>query len=194
MRCSPSATESSAPKNKSRRADDLHIENLRLQVELERYKKWYYGPRADRLERPSELAQMLLKFAEELEQQADQPGRCFRQAEPEDRTAAGEAAQGAARSGQLRESSGHDARIRVERGENGPVRAAAWSAKRSAAEESWQIEYIPGHFERLQHVRKKYACENCEQAGREPADGSGGQGGDRRSKKAWLGRGCWPTS
>jgi regulator of replication initiation timing len=29
--------------------DDLHIENLRLQVELARYKKWYYGPRADRL-------------------------------------------------------------------------------------------------------------------------------------------------
>jgi len=32
-----------------RRANDLHIENLRLQVELDRYKKQYYGPRADRL-------------------------------------------------------------------------------------------------------------------------------------------------
>ena len=26
------------------RADDLHIQNLRLQLELARYKKWYYGP------------------------------------------------------------------------------------------------------------------------------------------------------
>jgi len=30
------------------------------------------------------------------------------------------------------------------------------------AEESWQIEYLPGHFERIQHVRKKYACGSCE--------------------------------
>lgn len=27
------------------RADDLHIGNLGLRVELARYKKWYYGPR-----------------------------------------------------------------------------------------------------------------------------------------------------
>ena len=31
------------------RADELRVEKLRLQLELERYKKWYYGPRADRL-------------------------------------------------------------------------------------------------------------------------------------------------
>ena len=31
----------------SKRANDLHVENLRLQLELERYRKWYYGPRAD---------------------------------------------------------------------------------------------------------------------------------------------------
>src|ERR1700677_1442231 len=34
-----------------KRADELHLENLRLQLELQRYKKWYYGPRADRLQR-----------------------------------------------------------------------------------------------------------------------------------------------
>ena len=32
-----------------KRADDLYVQTLRLQLELERYKKWYYGPRADRL-------------------------------------------------------------------------------------------------------------------------------------------------
>ena len=40
----------SAMRAEEQRADDLHVENLRLQVELERYKKWYYGPRADRLQ------------------------------------------------------------------------------------------------------------------------------------------------
>src|SRR5438105_11852863 len=50
------------------RADDLHIQNLRLQLELARYKKWYYGPRADRLNSTSELTQVLLDFGQELEQ------------------------------------------------------------------------------------------------------------------------------
>ncbi len=39
-----------------RERDDLHVENLRLQVELDRYKKWYYGPRADRLQSAGDLA------------------------------------------------------------------------------------------------------------------------------------------
>jgi transposase len=34
--------------------------------------------------------------------------------------------------------------------------------------ESWQIEYIPGRFERIQHVRKKYACPGCEREGENP--------------------------
>jgi transposase len=32
-------------------------------------------------------------------------------------------------------------------------------------DESWQVEYIPGRFERLQHVRKKYACQACDASG-----------------------------
>src|SRR6516164_4346931 len=49
------------------RADELYLEKLRLQQELERYKKATYGPRADRLSM-NQLAQMLLEFAEALEQ------------------------------------------------------------------------------------------------------------------------------
>jgi hypothetical protein len=45
-----------------RHAEELRIENLRLQLELERYKKYYYGPRADRLGSSDDLAQMLLEF------------------------------------------------------------------------------------------------------------------------------------
>jgi transposase len=40
--------------------------------------------------------------------------------------------------------------------------------KEIGADESWQIEYIPGGFERLHHVRKKYACLGCERVGENP--------------------------
>jgi len=55
------------------RADDLYIQNLRLQLELARYKKWYYGPRADRLDSTSDLAQVLLDFGQELQQRPIHP-------------------------------------------------------------------------------------------------------------------------
>jgi hypothetical protein len=50
-----------------KRADELHLHNLRLQVELERYKKFYYGPRADQLHWSADIGQALLEFAEQLE-------------------------------------------------------------------------------------------------------------------------------
>src|SRR5437762_1216572 len=65
------------------RADDLHIQNLRLQLELARYKKWYYGPRADRLNSTSELAQVLLDFGQELEQRPIHPEDAPAASEPE---------------------------------------------------------------------------------------------------------------
>jgi transposase len=33
---------------------------------------------------------------------------------------------------------------------------------RIGSETSWQIEYIPGRFERIEHIRHKYACRHCE--------------------------------
>src|SRR5260370_30279255 len=67
----------------AKRAEDLHVENLRLQVELARYKKWYYGPRAHRLPANGDLAQALLGFAEELEPKPNCPDDVPAQAEPE---------------------------------------------------------------------------------------------------------------
>src|ERR671935_1188779 len=64
-----------------KRADDLYLENLRLQQELERYKKATYGPRADRLNM-NQLAQMLLEFAERLEEKPINL-EDLREAEPE---------------------------------------------------------------------------------------------------------------
>src|SRR5579884_3871509 len=40
--------------------------------------------------------------------------------------------------------------------------------KEIGMEESWQIEYVPGHFERIHHIRKKYACTACELIGESP--------------------------
>ena len=66
-----------------KRADELHLENLRLQLELERYKKWRYGPRGDRLATSGDVAQALLEFAEQLETKPIHPEDVPAKAEPE---------------------------------------------------------------------------------------------------------------
>ena len=149
----------------SKRADELYLENLCLQVELARYKKATYGPRADRLSE-SQLAQMLLEFAEAFEQKPlhleDLP-----QTEPEP---------------ELRKVKRRKGRRALANFENLPVNKQVYELsteqrlcpgcgverKEIGSEESWQIEYIPGHFERIQHVRKKYACPSCESAAENP--------------------------
>ena len=145
----------------------LQTELLRLQVELERYKRWYYGPRADRLRTPGELAQLLLNFAEELGRKPVAAKDREPQTGPEE---------------ELRRVKRGKGRRNLARFENLPVTTYAYElneAERACpgcgqtrteigAEESWQVEYIPGRFERLQHVRKKYACPHCEQQGESP--------------------------
>ena len=66
----------------TRRSDELRVEMLRLQLELERYKKWYYGPRADRLQSPGDLAQMLLNFAEQMDRKPVNPDDVPSRSEP----------------------------------------------------------------------------------------------------------------
>src|ERR1035441_4702333 len=50
-----------------KKSDEMYIKMLRLQVEVDRFKRWYYGPRADRLSTALELGQMLLTFGEEFD-------------------------------------------------------------------------------------------------------------------------------
>jgi transposase len=150
-----------------RRADDLHVENLRLQLELDRYRKWYYGPRADRLQSSGDLAQMLLNFAEGMDLKPinldDVPSR------------SGPAEE-------LRRVKRRKGRRNLANFENLPVTtqvhelSAAERAcpccgierKEIGADDSWQVEYLPGHFIRIHHVRKKYACRDCESSGNNP--------------------------
>jgi transposase len=149
----------------AKRADELYLENLQLQKELLRYKKATYGPRADRLSE-NELAQALLEFAEELEQkplpaESLPPG----EAQPELRRIKRRKGRRALANFEHLPVSTHVYELPPEQ-----RRCSCCGVQRQeiGSEESWQIEYIPGHFERLQHVRKKYACAKCQLAGENP--------------------------
>jgi hypothetical protein len=88
--------QSKLAEEQTKRANDLHVENLRLQLELDRYRKWYYGPRADRLQSSGDLAQMLLNFAEEMDLKPVNPDDLPQRTSG--RASAREAAQGTAQS------------------------------------------------------------------------------------------------
>ena len=150
-----------------KRAGELHVEMLRLQLELERYKKWYYGPRADRLQSAGDLAQLLLTFAEQLDSKPVHPDDLPPHAEPQE---------------ELRRVKRRKGRRNLANFENLPVTTQVYELsaeqrvcpccgverKEIGADESWQVEYLPGHFERIHHVRKKYACPGCESNGNNP--------------------------
>jgi transposase len=150
-----------------KRADELHLENLRLQLELRRYKKWYYGPRADRLSSSQEMAQALLEFGEQLQAKPVHPEDVPTPAEPEY---------------ELRRVKRRRGRRHLANFDKLPVTTQVYELsaeerrcpccgeerKEIGADESWQIEYIPGRFERLHHVRKKYACPGCDSVGENP--------------------------
>lgn len=149
------------------RANQLQLENLRLQKELFQLKKLYCGPRADRLQSEQELAQALLDFALELDRKPIHPQDVPPRSEPEY---------------ELRRVKKRRGRRQIANFENLPVTTHVYELtpeeracpccgverKEMGAEESWQIEYIPGRWERLHHVRKKYACPSCEPQGKNP--------------------------
>jgi transposase len=147
------------------RIDDLYLENLQLQKELLRYKKATYGPRADRLSE-NELAQALLEFAEGLEKKP-LPAESVPQGEasPEVRRVERRKGRRALANFEHLPVSTHVYELTAEQ-----RRCSCCGEQREeiGSEESWQIEYLPGHFERLRHLRKKYACSRCEQAGENP--------------------------
>jgi transposase len=151
-----------------KQTEQLQLELLRVKLELERYKKWYYGPRADLLQSDQDLMQMLLHFAEELD---------CKPVPAEDLAAATEPAEA------LRRVKRRKGRRNLATFENLPVSTQVYALseaeracpccgltrKEIGDEESWQVEYLPGHFERIQHVRKKYACTRCETNGENPS-------------------------
>jgi transposase len=151
----------------TRRSDELRVEMLRLQLELERYKKWYYGPRADRLQSSADLAQMLLTFAGEMDRKPVNPDDL-----PSRNEAQEELRRVKRRKGRRNLANFENLAVTTQVHElNAGERACPCCGierKEIGTEESWQVEYLPGHFERIHHVRKKYACAGCEGNGDNP--------------------------
>jgi transposase len=153
--------------NLQKKSDDLYIENLRLQVQVDRFKRWYYGPRADRLSTALELGQMLLAFGEEFDSKPVNKEDLPADEKPDESPR------------RIRKSRG---RRNLEDFGKLPVQEHVYELseaeracpccgkqrKEIGADESWQLEYYPGHFERLHHVRKKYACVGCDAEGENP--------------------------
>ncbi len=150
-----------------RRADDLQVENLRLQLELERFRKWYYGPRADRLQSDNDLAQMLLHFAEEIDRKPINPDDLPRDAKPEEELRRVKRSQGRRNLANF-ENLPVTTQVHELSAEDRACPCCGVERKEIGADESWQVEYLPGHFERIHHVRKKYACPGCESHGDNP--------------------------
>src|SRR5208337_981230 len=153
----------------AKRAEELRVELLRLQMELERFRKWYYGPRADRLRSTGEVAQMLLDFAEELDRKPVCPEDVPPQTKPEDEY---ELRRVQRRRGRRNLANFDHLPVTVKVHELSPEErvcpCCGIERKEIGADISWQLEYFPGHFERWQHVRKKYACAGCEHEGDNP--------------------------
>ena len=158
--------------------DEWHVKFLRAEVELLRLKKWYYGPRADRLSGTGEVAQMLLGFAADLEARPLDVRDLSAQGPPPGVTA--DASADVPDPRQVR---------RVRRGRRNlaalddlpltrrvydlpeqekPCPCCGEVRRQIGQESSWQVEYVPGHFERIEHVQLKYACPRCEQEAQPP--------------------------
>jgi transposase len=156
--------ETQRAEQQERRAEELRVEMLRLQLELERFKKWYYNPRADRLRSSGDVAQMLLAFAEELDRKSVHSDDVPPATEP-----AEEVRRVRRPKGRRNLADFNNLPVTTHVHELGAEERACpdCGAPRQeiGADESWQIEYYPARFERIQHLRKKYACRNCESQG-----------------------------
>jgi transposase len=159
------------------RARELEVEKLRLEMALLRFKKWYYGPRGDDLTHHTDVAQLLLAFATDLEARAldpqDLPAAGPLSAAPQiDPAAIDPTSVRRVRKGR-RDLSGFEnlpvtRRVHDLSEEQKPCPCCGEVRVKIGEESSWQIEYVPGHFERLEHVQIKYACRRCEQDAASP--------------------------
>lgn len=160
----------------ARRADQLAADKARLEAakarveaEVLRLRRLYYGPRAERFATQEQFDQLLLGFASQLESRPLDPRDLLK----EDR--------GDQEPRRLRRARGHGRRD-LASADHLPARTVESDVPeherpcpccgamrdRISAESGWAIEYIPGHFERINHVRHTYACRACENSGRNP--------------------------
>lgn len=156
-----------------------------MQTELERAKhqllrlqRWYYGRKADQLTHPEDAAQLVLDFANGLE--------ALPAPQAEDAEGIADDAKPLAKGSPLLDLREVDPRTirKIKRGRRNlaefehlplmqkthdlpedqkPCPCCGEVRVQIGSESSWQIEYVPGHFQRVEHIRLKYACRTCEQ-------------------------------
>jgi transposase len=147
------------------KAQELEVQKLRLEVELLRLKKWYYGPRADKLE----VGQLLLQFAVALE---------HKPVNPEDlpRASASDIIDPASvrRVRRGRRDIATFERLPVLQAlhdlneDQKPCPCCGKTRQKIGQESTWQIEHFPSHFARVEHVQIRYACKHCEKNAANP--------------------------
>jgi transposase len=157
------------------RIAELELEKLRLQQQLMVALKKLYGPRGDSFSSGTvgDVAQLLLEFATALEalpvEAADLP------AEVDASTVDPKTARRVKRRGRRDLGSDEFDHLPLIRREHDlkdgdkPCPCCQEPRTRIGEESSWQIEYIPGFFQRIEHVRLKYACRHCEQNALNPS-------------------------
>jgi len=149
------------------RIDELEVAKLRIEVELLWYKKRYYGPRADDLKHHTEANQLLLEFAGGLEARPVNPGDLPTDIPAEEIKTVRRVRRG------RRNLAAFD-QLPVTRKQydlpedQKPCPCCGKMREKIGSESSWQIEFIPARFERIEHVQIKYACKHCEQNAQNP--------------------------
>ncbi len=157
------------------RIAELELDKLRLQQQLLVAMKRFYGPRGDRLNSNGDVAQLLLEFATDLQARPVNPAdlppdvdastidpSTIREVKRKGRK--GRRDLGA-------EEFNHLPSIRKEHdlteGDK-PCSCCNQPRTKIGEESTWQIEYMPGYFIRIEHVQIKYGCPHCEQQGLNP--------------------------
>ena len=150
------------------RNQELELAKIRLEHKLLAALKRLYGPRADRVMQEADVAQLLLDFARELEARPintdDIPADADLRGVDEKTIRRVRRRRG--RRDLSADEFDHLPVIRKEHDlsdADKPCPCCAKQREQIGAETSWQIEYIPGSFTRVEHVRIKYACKHCGQ-------------------------------
>ena len=159
-------------KELTRQCEAKELERLRLEVELLRLRKLYYGAKADRLTHYSDTAQLVLEFGRQLEAlppaQVEDVDAVADDGKPVDLREVDLPSVRKVRKARRDLSAKEFENLPVIRREHDlpeadkPCPCCGELRNRIGSESSWQLEYIPGHFERIEHVRHRYACHKCE--------------------------------
>jgi transposase len=140
---------------------ELEMHKLRLEHQLEQLRKRYYGPRADKLD----VGQLLLEFAVALEGRPINPEDL-----PPPLSLEQAAASNVRRVRRGRRNIADFNKLPViprthDLSEDQKSCPCCGNQRQKIGEESsWEIEFFPGHFARIQHIQIKYACKHCQQS------------------------------